>query len=170
MRIQSLRLCLQALSLMVDLVQKVTQVPKGLLAGMAFPEKMDSLDLQVLLELLASVADPSFPKWLTAVINPVDQLNPDHLAQWVPVAPLELQVPPALRDSLDPQASPVSLVLLVQWVLAALLVLLARMEMMVSLAKLVVLVSVELLALRVLVAFLELLDFLASRDTEVSLV
>lgn len=154
-------------------VQTETQVLQGLLAEMVFPERTDSLDLLVLLvflETLTSAADLSFPRWLMAVRNPAALLFPDHQAPWVPVAPLDNQVHLALRDSLAPQASLESLVLLVQWVLAVLPVLLERTERMVKLAKQVALVSVEPLGLRVLVDSQEPLDSLASRDTEVSLV
>ncbi|KAA0725463.1 Collagen alpha-1(I) chain [Triplophysa tibetana] len=120
------------------------RVPKVLPAEMAFLERTDSLDLQVLLEQLALVAEVPL----------------------VSVAPLEIQVHMALKDSLDPQASPVRLVLLVQWVLVVFLVLLERMEKMVRLENLVVLVNVELLALRAVVASLEPLDSPALRDTE----
>lgn len=154
----------------VLLAQEETQVLLGLLAEMVLPERMDSLALLVLLGPLALAADLSFPRWLMAVRSPAVLLNPDHQAPWVPVAPQDLQVHLALRDSLAPQASLVSLVLLVQWVLVVLPALLERTEKMVKLAKQAVPVSVEQLGLRVLVDSQEPLDSLASRDTEDSLV
>lgn len=160
----------ELMMLRVLLVHLEIQVFQGLPAETVFPERTDSLDLPVLLEPLASAADLSFPRWLTAVRNPAAPLSPGPQAPWVPVAPLDLQVLLALRDSLDPQASLESLVLLARWVLAVLLVLLERMERMVKLAKLAVLESADPPDLRVLVDSQEPLDSPASRDTEVSLV
>lgn len=152
------------------MVQLEIQVLQGLLAETVFLERTDSLDLLVLLEPLASAADLSSPRWLTAVRNPAAPLSPDPQAPRVPVAPLEFQVHLAPRDSLDPQVSLESLVLLARWVLAVPLVLLERMERMVKLAKPAVLESAEPPGPRVLVDFQEPLDSPASRDTEVSLV
>lgn len=149
------------------------QVLKGLPAETVLPERTDSLDLLdllVILEPLASAADLSSPRWLTAVRNQAAPLSPGPRALWVPVDPLDLQVHLALRVSLDPQESPGSLVLLARWVLAVFLVLLERMEKMVNLAKPAVLESADPPGLRVVVDSQEPLDSPASRDTEVSLV
>lgn len=147
----------------------VTRALKVLLVPMACPDSLDFPDLLAPLAPLA-LAEDTCPRSLMAVRSPAAHLSQDPLAQWVPVDLLEFQVLLAPKDSLVPQASPVSLVQLVPWVLVAPMVLLERTEMMVRLVKLVVLVSVEALVLRELVDSPEPLDCPASRDTEVSLV
>lgn len=134
----------------------------------ASTESLGSLALPALLAPLA-LAETSLLR--CPILTPPNPAAHLFLAQWVPWVPvvlpdlLDLLV---LRVSLAPLVSLVSLELLVPWVLVVLLAHQERTEMMVSLAKLVAQVSVDPLDPRAPVVSPGLLDFLVSRDTEVS--
>lgn len=161
---QKLRQCLDQMEI------KETKAPLVLPETTALMDSPVSLALPAPLVPLALAETSLLRCPILTTPNQVALLSLAPLVPWVPVVPLDLLETLALKVSLDPLVSLVSPALVVPWVLVVLLALPERTEMMVSLANLVAPVSAELLVLRVPVVSLELLDFLASRDTEVSLV